>query len=290
VCVWVGLVVLAFAASWVSPFAGLLLRVACLWLSPVPVLCCLLALFPRRRPVPARGSALAAARVLASARLARPVVRCAPVARPLAGGVAVVAASGSVAPVAVPVVFAGSRSLPASASALVSGVVVRCVAAGVPSFSVGCASGADLAALSALVRSGVAPRVSVFAVGSAAGAGFWSCSAPLWALSGSAAAGASVSWLAGGPLSVPLSSRLARRSLACVGSVPAGSVFCAFLSSPFSRGSLLSARAAVARGLRVVVFCCGFAPSALPSLGVGRWVSVPSSSAFAGGFCWAPGA
>jgi hypothetical protein len=187
----------------------------------------------------------------------------------------------------VPVVFAGSRALPVGAGALVSAVVARCVAAGVPSYAVGCASGADALALAALVAAGVAPRVSVSAVGSAAGAGFWTCSA-LAGVRAAAAAGASVAWLAGGPLSVPLPARLARRSLACVASVPPGSVCCVVLASPSSRGSLLAARAAVARGLRVVVFCVGFGPALLPALGAGRWAAV-SSGAFAGGWRWAPG-
>lgn len=184
------------------------------------------------------------------------------------------------------VAFGGSRSLPAAFSPLVVRVVSGCVSAGASSFAVGCASGADAVALSALVAAGAASRVRVFAVGSSSGAGFWRCSA-LAGVRAAASAGAAVSWLAGGALSVPLVRRLAARSRACVASLGAGGVFCVFVSSPSSRGSFGAARAAVSLGVRVVAFPCGFAGSALPSLGGGAWVPV-SSGVFVGGWLWRP--
>ena len=152
--------------------------------------------------------------------------------------------------------------------------------------SVGCAAGADALALSAAVAAGASGRsLRVFAVGASSGAGFWSGSA----LSGvrlAAAAGASVAWLAGGSLSVPLRARLLRRSLAALRGCSAA-VF--FLASPSSPGSLRVASAAAAAGLPVFVFCCGFAgfPASLAGCS-GSWVS----GSFAGFPClvWAPAA
>ncbi len=141
-------------------------------------------------------------------------------------------------------------------------------------------------ALSALVAAGVASRVRVSAVGFSSGAGFWSCSA-LAGVRLAAVSGVSVSWGAGGPLSLPLVARLRARSVACVRSV-AGGVFCLFVSSPSSRGSFGAARAALAAGVRVVAFPCGFPPALLPALGSGRWVPV-RRGAFVGGWLWVAG-
>ncbi len=178
------------------------------------------------------------------------------------------------------VAFSGSRSLSPAAAPLVGRVVAGFAALAAPRFSVGCSAGADELVLSALVAAGAGPRVRVFAVGSASGAGFWSGSA-LPAVQAASAAGASVAWLAGGPLSAPLRVRLAARSAACVRSVrPAGSLV-AFFASPASVGTLGACRLAAAAGLSVLAFPFGFAPSALPALAPGGcWVpsgAVPSS-------------
>jgi len=85
---------------------------------------------------------------------------------------------------------------------------------------------------------------------------------------------------------------LRRRSLAFVRFVASsgpGAGLVAFVSSPSSRGSFLSVRAAVAAGLLVVVFPVGFSPSLLPSLpGGGRWVPAASSGVWASGWRWVP--
>jgi len=87
-------------------------------------------------------------------------------------------------------------------------------------------------------------------------------------------------------------SRLRARSLALVRFVAgsgSGAGLVAFVSSPGSRGSFLSVRAAVRAGLPVVVFPVGFAASRLPVLpGGGRWVPAASSGVWAGGFRWVP--
>jgi hypothetical protein len=170
-------------------------------------------------------------------------------------------------PPPLPVALVGSRSLPAAGVALVARVVRALARAGRP-LCVGCAVGADAAALSAAVAAGCAPSVSVFAVGGSSGSGFCSLSA-LAGVRVAAAAGASVAWWSGGPASVPLAARLACRSRACVAAAPGGVV--AFLSSPASAGSLAAVSLAAASGLSVCVFCLGFSPSLLPQLG-GSWV------------------
>ena len=99
--------------------------------------------------------------------------------------------------------------------------------------------------------------------------------------------GGLVSWLAGGSLSVPLPARLSARTRAVVGDASVCAVV--FFASPSSRGSFLAARAAVARGLPVFAFACGFDPELLPSLGDGDWSAFPiSDGLFAGGFEWFP--
>jgi hypothetical protein len=87
-------------------------------------------------------------------------------------------------------------------------------------------------------------------------------------------------------------SRLRGRSLALVRFVAgsgSGAGLVAFVSSPGSRGSFLSVRAAAGAGLPVVVFPVGFPASRLPVLpGGGRWVPAASSGVWAGGFRWVP--
>ena len=196
---------------------------------------------------------------------------------------------------AVPVVvFAGSRFLPSSVRSLVSRVVLAVLSAGF-SVWVGCASGGDAFVLSSFLALGAAgSRLSVFAVGGSSGAGFWRCSA-FSLVRRAAAAGARVVWWAGGGRSVPLRSRLWRRSRRCVFS--GGSVasrggragFVAFVSGgrSVSPGSWGSARLALSSGLSVVVFPVSCSVSCFPSLGSGSWV-VAGSGVWASGFRWVP--
>lgn len=180
------------------------------------------------------------------------------------------------------VAVAGSRVLPASGSALVARVVSD-LAAGGASLVVGCCTGADAAVLS-LVPGSVPPSLvrccCAFGAG-AGGAGSCSLSA-LSAVSAFASAGGPVSWWSGGGAGVALPARLSARTRAVVCAASAGLVV--FFASPVSRGSLLACRYAVASGLPVVAFPCGFSGSALPLLGVGSWVSVGGD-----GFGWVSG-
>lgn len=158
----------------------------------------------------------------------------------------------------------GSRSLTV-ASATVAAWLGRELAQHDFSLAVGCAPGADAAVLSSfLAAPDVSPaRASVFAVGAPSGAGF-----PRWSLppavAAAAALGCPVSWLAGGPLSIPLRARLVRRARAAVAAADLAAVL--VLSSPASRGSLLAGAAAAALGLPVFVLAAGFPAAAVPAL------------------------
>jgi hypothetical protein len=181
------------------------------------------------------------------------------------------------------VAFCGSRLLSSSASLLVSRVV-RSVVAGGRGVAVGCCSGADSLVLASALALPSAP-LAVFAVGAPSGSGFCSFSAPLPLL---LSAGAAVRWCSGGPSSVPLAARLARRSLACVGfaagSGPGAGLVCFGLSA-LSRGSLLACRAAASAGLPVFSFG---AQLSLPPLGAGAWVASPGAGVWAGASVWRP--
>ena len=168
---------------------------------------------------------------------------------------------------------AGSRSLPAGGA----GVIAQAVAA-LPSgpVAVGCCVGADAAVMAALPASWLA----VFAAFGPSGQGACSLSA-VGPVGLAVAAGAAVTWWAGGGSAVPLPARLAARTRAVVGAASAGLLL--FPASPTSRGSWLAARLAVARGLPVVVVPLGFPPSALPLLGPGAWVASPLVP---GGWAW----
>ena len=185
---------------------------------------------------------------------------------------------GGVAPV---VAVAGSRSLPPGGRALVGAVCRALMGAGL-SLSVGCCVGADAVALAAVVAAGRASRLSVFAAFGPGGAGACSLSAVPVVLS-AARAGAAVSWLAGGPLSVPLARRLVARSAAVVAAASVGAVV--FFGSPSSAGSALVCCLAAARGLPVVAFPLGFPAASLPLPAAGAWAPVP---AVPGAFLFVP--
>lgn len=168
---------------------------------------------------------------------------------------------------------AGSRSLPAGGAE----VIAQAVAA-LPSgpVAVGCCVGADAAVLAALPAS----RLAVFAAFGPGGQGACSLSS-VGPVGMAAAAGAAVTWWAGGGPAVPLPARLAARTRAVVGAASSGLLL--FPASPSSRGSWLAARLAVARGLPVVVVPLGFPASSLPVIGPGAWVP---SLLVPGGWAW----
>jgi hypothetical protein len=176
------------------------------------------------------------------------------------------------------VAVAGSRDLPASASAFVVQVASAIVGGG-GSLVVGCCSGADAAVLSAVpgfIPPSLVRCLCAFGSGGIA-SGPASAVAQVSAFAGS---GGAVQWWAGGPASVPLRVRLAARTRAVIAAADSGLVV--FFASPSSRGSLLACRCAVSRGLPVVAFPVGFPCSNLPSLGAGSWVPFGSF----GGFKW----
>ena len=214
--------------------------------------------------------------------------------------------------------FCGSRALPVSGSvsALVSGVVGSVLGApGGRGVAVGCAIGGDALVVSSALAAGAggAARLSIFAAFGpvsppwpAARVSAPGASSSVSSVSGVAAAlaaGASVSWWAGGGPAAPLAGRLAGRSVALVSAVAgsgAGCGFVGFVSSPCPSGLVPSAALsacfsgsgsgswgslafAAGLGLPVVVFPVGAlaSPFALPA-SWGFWS--PLSGAWSGGF------
>jgi hypothetical protein len=162
---------------------------------------------------------------------------------------------------------------------LVSSVVSTVLSGSSVRLAVGCSVGADSLVLSSVPFSSLA-RVPVFSAFGPAGRGACFLSAASFVLA-AARGGASVRWWSGGGLGVPLSLRLAARSVALVrflarcaspsgGSAHRGpSALVCFLSSPKSRGSLLACRLATRLGVTVFVICVGLSPSRLRRLGLG---------------------
>ncbi|MDF1583631.1 MAG: hypothetical protein P1P78_10010 [Methyloprofundus sp.] len=176
------------------------------------------------------------------------------------------------------VAFAGSRGLSPTHAPLVRSVVGSVVTSG-RSISVGCCIGADQFALSALpVGSG-----ACFAAFGSGGVGSCSLSAVADVLV-FAERGGLVNYWAGGGSSVALPVRLSDRTKAVINSATVSSVV--FFSSSNSRGSLLACRLAVARGLPVFAFACGFSGSGLPLLGPGAWVAVGGSGLWSSAYRW----
>lgn len=192
------------------------------------------------------------------------------------------------------IAFAGSRACGPGAAPAVAALLAR-VPAGA-SLGVGCAVGVDQLVLSRCLAS--SRSAVVFAAGSATGAGFWPGSAPRSLLS---SVGRPVRWLAGGPLSLPLPARLARRTQSLVRWAAAGapgSALVAVVAQPLppggrGSGTWLAVSAAAAAGLPVVVCLVPPVRSSLPPLpGGGSWV--PAGAPWAGClpgsvlFSWAP--
>ena len=161
--------------------------------------------------------------------------------------------------------FGGSRKLAPSYFSEVAQVVSASISNGC-AVHVGCAAGADAAVINAALCDPFMLRV--FAQFSPTGLGSFSGSSVPSVLSAQAA-GAYVSFLAGGPLSYPLKARLIRRSLAALAGCSAA-VF--FLSNAHSSGSLNVAAAAVKKNIPVYAFPLGFdgQPALLRSL-PGGW-------------------
>ena len=145
-----------------------------------------------------------------------------------------------------PVLVGGSRSLISGSPAWVAcqSFVQSLLFSSPHAVHVGCSAGADQAAVLAL--GGGSCQARVFACFAPSGAGSWSASA-VSSVQRFAHMGGSVSWLAGGSLSVPLVARLMSRSLAALQGCAAAVFF-----SP-GVGSLKVARAALKQGIPVLV-------------------------------------
>ncbi len=177
--------------------------------------------------------------------------------------------------------FGGSRALKQIHFSQVSQVVKATLATGA-GVHVGCAVGADQYIIQAANFSPA--QVHVFAQFSATGSGAFSGSAVL-TVTAAQQLGIQVSYLAGGPLSIPLRARLLRRSIAALRGCSAAVYF---LANPAKSGSLNTAAQAATMGLPVYVFPVGFLgqPTGFSHL-PGAW----RPSTFAGFPClqWAAG-
>jgi hypothetical protein len=156
------------------------------------------------------------------------------------------------------VYFGGSRSL--APSPLLVQVVAAVLASG-ESVHVGCSAGADAQVIACALRSSSFRQARAFAAFAPSGAGACSLSA-VPVVQAAARAGVSVSWLAGGPLAVPLAARLIRRSLAAAAGCSAAVFFMPGAGS-LSVASRLPAS--------MPVFAFGPVPAAIPGK-AGGWV------------------
>ncbi len=191
------------------------------------------------------------------------------------------------------VAFGGSRWFEGG-DVPVGWLVRSCLLAG-RRLAVGCCVGGDALAISAaLAVPGGAAALSVFAAFGPGGEGAAGPASEVGLVLGAAAAGASVSFWAGGPAALPCAARLACRSAAVAAAAVAGGPGSAgvWLASwrpgasvagpAFLRFSAL----VVAGGLPLFVFGCP--SSALPALGFGSWAAAAPSGAWASGWRWLP--
>jgi hypothetical protein len=155
-----------------------------------------------------------------------------------------------------PLGISGARALPLATKATVQGMAYRAALGG--TFVVtGCAAGADAAAVAGTLA--VGGGLLVFAVGTRTGAGFPRGFVPRHLAGIETQAGVVLFWLAGGPLTVPLVARLARRSLAVV----------QYLAK---HGGTLAAFPAAPRPPRP------FGSGPFPSCGSGTWSTVAAAA------------
>lgn len=170
------------------------------------------------------------------------------------------------------VYFGGSRNLKSSFQ--VGQVVAATIQAG-QSIHVGCCQGADQAVITSALMLNPSFLV-VFAIFSEAGLGACSLSA-VGTVQVASMRGASMQWLAGGELQVPLNARLINRSIAAASGCEAAVLF-----QP-GTGSLAVA-AVIASSIPVYVFASSI-PAPLPGH-AGQWVN----SSFQGQSCfqWLP--
>lgn len=181
------------------------------------------------------------------------------------------------------VLFGGSRNLSQSFAPFIAGIVAQVIGKGFKVHA-GCCAGADALIIQAAIQH--PGSLSVFAVGDKFGQGFWAGSS-YHLVTVAAHLGESVTWLAGGAPRVPLRARLIKRSVAALAGCSAAVYF---LAQPNSRGSLAVAGHAVAQGVQVFAFCCGFSgPPAPPTPKAGLRPKCAGSwqlASFSGQKCW----
>ena len=164
------------------------------------------------------------------------------------------------------VAVAGSRTLPHTYIPLIASISQH-IAHSSGSLSVGCCLGVDQAVISS-----VEPKyLHIHTIFNSRGEGACSLSAVQSVLS-SASAGSNLTWLSGGQLSKPLTSRLSSRTKSVVSSASAGLL--AIFISGTSRGTALACQVAANHGLPVLAL----SPNSvtLPSIKGFSWSKVSS--------------
>lgn len=162
------------------------------------------------------------------------------------------------------VAIVGSRTLPMCGLSLAA-LVAEGVWISGRAIVTGCCVGVDQAVMRAACGSG---QLTILAAFGQYGEGACTASARFH-VQAAAIAGANVVWWAGGPETVPLGARLARRSQAVAAFGSGGLI--AVMGSHGSVGSMHAVHQAVKLGRPVVAICAGFRPRELyPVLG-GVW-------------------
>lgn len=152
----------------------------------------------------------------------------------------------------------GSRHLESPSPAVAQ--VVQSIAQAGGSVHVGCCVGADALVIASALLCLPPSSLFVFAISSASGQGGFSLSSSMPSIA--ASSGASVQWLAGGALHLPLSARLISRSIAAARGCSAGVFF-----SPGS-GSLAVMAQLVSK---MPLYSFGEIPAPIPGA-AGQWL------------------
>ena len=179
------------------------------------------------------------------------------------------------------IALGGGRSLGLMDAHIAARLALAVIADGRP-LVVGCAKGADAAAVRALSGSN---QLQIYAAWGADGKGACGWSA-VGEVQGAYIHGSPVAWWAGGGPLVFLSHRLSRRTLAVAGACQAGAV--TVWGSPSAIGTALLARAVATRGLPVMAVTTRCSPAQLPPLGAGAWVQLRAWPGEGAAAVWRP--
>jgi len=179
------------------------------------------------------------------------------------------------------IALGGGRSLGLSGSHIAARLALAVIDSGRP-LVVGCAKGADAAAVQALSGSNQLQIYSAWGANAEGSCG-WSA---VREVQRAYVQGSPVAWWAGGGPLVALSNRLSRRTRAVGAACQAGAI--TVWGSPGAIGTALLARTVAARGLPVLAVAMGFGAGQLPPLGAGAWAGLRSWPGEGSAAIWQP--